>query len=109
MTLRLEVAIRIVVEHGDAIFDVIVHRIDLAAFRIDLHACDETHFGLRPDNLPHRRRYSRRVTARRTLVRQDAFAVFVAHNDALAARIQDDAIESGIGVDYVAKWRKLPL
>ena len=107
MTLRLEIAIRIVIEDGDAIFDVVIHGINLATVRINLHACNEADFGLRADNLPHGRRYGQRVAAGGTLVRQDAFAVFVAHDHAIPVRVQDDAVEGGVGIDHVAKGRKL--
>ena len=55
VTLGSEVAVGIVIEDGNAIFDVIINGVNLTAFRVDLDAGNETNFGLWADDLPHGR------------------------------------------------------
>src|SRR5207302_9873582 len=107
MTLRFEIAIRIVVEHGDAIFDVVIHHINFTALRINFDSRNETDLGLWANNLPHRGCHRRRVAARRTVISQHAFAVLVAHEHTITVRIYDDAVERGVRIDHVANRRKL--
>ena len=59
MTLGLEITIRIVIENCDAILDVIIHRINFPALRINFDPRNETDLGLWADNLPHGRCHSR--------------------------------------------------
>jgi len=98
--LRLHVPAPVVVEHDEAIFDVVVHREQLAVRRIHGDAGDEADAGVGShDRLPRHRRVFRCRAAGGPVVDQQALAVRVAHHHQVVGGVHDHAVEARIGID----------
>src|SRR5260370_3116798 len=93
MTLGLQISIGIVVEHCDAVFDVIVHRIELAVCWVKLDAGDVSNFGLWPRDLPRWRRYVAGLTSGASLISHNSLAVFITQDHAVRFQLKSDPIE----------------
>ena len=98
--LGFHVAARVIPERDESIFDVVVHREELAMPGIHRHAGDEADAGVRSHDLLSRGNgLLRRGAAGRSFVDQEALAIRVAHHHEIVGRVDGDAVEARIRVD----------
>src|SRR5258708_16499929 len=91
--LWLDVAIGVIVEHYDAVVQVVVDGVDLPVRGVESDTGNVADLRSRADDLPKGRGGDRRFISARALVNQNAFPVFVAHCHAVIFDIEGDAVE----------------
>ena len=97
--LGFHVAARGVVEHHEAVFDVVVHREQFVVDGIDRDARHEADAGFRPhDLLDGALRGPGPGAARRARIQEQALAVRIAHQHTVADRVDEHAVEARIRV-----------
>ena len=106
--LRRHVAARVVVEHDQAILDVVVDGEQLAVAGIHRHAGHEADAGVGPHDLLLRgRRLLRRGAAGGAVVDEQALAIRVAHHHEVVRRVHRDAVEARKRIDDHAHRRQV--
>ena len=108
-TLRLDVAARVVPEHHQAIFHVVIHGEQLTMVGIHRHAGNEPDARFRSHDLAARRRrfFLLRSRSARPAVQQQALPVGIAHQHEIVRRIDRDAVEAGVRIDHHAERRHI--